>query len=179
MRKFFNLYLSMILPITVLFILLSTGKFMMDYELSKAIKLGVLSGFIISVIFSAIMTSILLLMRKARTAHIVKNHPEQTVIHKTTEGSINKTFILLMDKAIAFDVTIQAIIDQHIGEVAKDSRKKKGNITVYTDNKPINLLLSPLTKHTTQISVSSDSYNDDVIAIINYLKMKEHTFLNY
>jgi len=169
----------MMLPVSTIFIILSVGYFTLDYDLSKALKLGVLSGFIIGVFFSILMTTVLLIMRQARAAHIAKSNPEQAIIHDGANGPINKTFFLLMDKGMAFDLAIQAIIDQHIGEVAKDSRKKKGIITVFEPEQRISMHIDPLTKHTAKVSVSAESYSQGVQKIINYIKLKEHAFLQY
>ena len=178
MRAFFNLFLSLGVPISALFISLSTGYFMMDYDLSKALKLGTLSGFITAVVFSFFMAAVLLFMRKARLAHAVKNNPESTIIHESENGPLDKTFILLMDKAIAFEVLVHSVIDQKLGNI-KQGEKGKKTITVHTPEHTIDISVIPLTDHTSEVKIKSNIYSPSVKKIINYTKMKELSFLQY
>ena len=167
------------LPISALFIIAATGYFSLNYDLSKALKLGVLSGFLIATALSLVMATILFITRQARATYVEKHHPEQNVEHEMANGPIDKTFFLLMDKSMAFDIAIQSIIDQHIGEVSKDSRKKKGTITVFEEKQRIKMHIDTLTKHTTKVSIAADAYSEGVQKIINYIKTKEHSFLQY
>jgi len=178
MRPYLNLLFSIVLPISTLFVVVSTIFFSFNYDLGKAFKLGTLAGVLIGVGFSVIMAGVLLIMRKARTKHIQITQPESNILHESTNGPIDKTFMLLMDKELAFEVAIYSIIDQNIGEVTKGS-KDKGTISIYTPEQMINLAITSLTKHTAQVEVNADSYNTSVQQIINYLKLKEQSFLQY
>ncbi len=178
MRAFFNLFLSLGMPVTVLFISIATGYFMMDYDLSKALKLGTLSGFIAAVVFSLLMAALLLLMRKARSARAAKNNPERTIIHESESGPLDKTFILLMDKAIALEVLVHSVIDQKLGNI-KHGEKGEQTITVHTPEHAINISIMPLTDHTSEIKIKANKYSPSVKKIINYTKMKESSFLQY
>jgi hypothetical protein len=178
MQAFFNLFLSLILPITALFVAFATGYFTLSYTLGKAFRLGTLSGFIMSIVFSAVMAAILVFMRKARVAHEVRNDPNSGITHHSENGSIDKRFILLMDRLMAFDVLLQSIIDQKLGEVGKGN-KRDGTITVYTPEQNIYIAVSKLTEHTARVHIKAEAYSEPLKEIINYTKLKEHSFLQY
>ena len=179
MRAYFNVFLSLIVPVSILFIILAVGYFMIEYDLSKALKLGVLSGFMIAALFTAILAPLFLLRRQAKLKSVTKNHPDQEILQEIDEGPLDEKLLLLMRKETAFDVAIQAIIDQDIGEVSKESRKKKGNITVYTPEQTIKMQVSKLTKNTAEIEIKAETYTESVQSIINYLKRKELSLLTY
>ena len=178
MRAFINLLLSLVLPISLLFFVVATIFFSMSYDLDKALKLGILAGFILGLGFSIIMSSILLTIRKVRVKHIHMTQPDSHITHEASNEPIDKKLILLMDKELAFEVALYSIIDQDIGEVTKGS-KRKGTISIYTPEQMIDISISSLTKHTSQLKVKADSYNMSVQKVINYLKLKEQSFLQY
>ena len=178
MRAFFNLFLSLGVPISALFISIAIGYFMMDYDLSKALKLGTLSGFIVAVVFSFLMAAVLLLMRKARSARTEKSKPESTITHKHENGMLDKTFILLMDRVIALEVLVHSVIDQKLGNI-KHGDKDKRTITVYAPEHTIDISITQLTDHTSEVKIKANTYSPSVKKIINYTKMKESSFLNY
>jgi len=178
MKALINLFLSIILPISTLFIIISIIYFSINYDLDEALKLGILAGFIIGLSFSVIMSGVLLIMRKVRTKHMQMTQPDSHIRHESTNDPIDEKLILLMDKELAFEVAIYSIIDQNIGEVTKGS-KHEGTIDIYTPEQMIGLSISPLTKHTSQLEVKADSFNTSVQQIISYLKLKEQSFLQY
>jgi hypothetical protein len=178
MRVLINLFFSIILPISALFIVAAIIYFSISYDLNKALKLGVLAGFIIGFGFSFIISVILFIIRKIREKHILMTQPESHIAHESTNGPIDKKLMLLMDRELAFEVALYSIIDQNIGEVSKGS-KREGTISIYTPEQMINLSISTLTKHTSQLEVKADAYNMSVQRIINYLKIKEQSFLQY
>ncbi len=178
MRAYINMFLSLGMPISALFIILATGYFMMDYDLSKALKLGTLSGFISAIIFSLIMTAVLLVMRKATEVRQAKNNPESRITHRSENGTIDKTFILLMDKVVAFEVLIHSVIDQKLGDI-KHGDKGEQTITVDTPEHAIDISVIKLTDHTSEVKIKAKTYSPSVKKIINYTKMKELSFLQY
>ena len=178
MRAYLNLLFSIGLPVSTLFVAVATVYFSLSYDLGKALKLGMLAGFLTGVGFSVIMAGVLLLMRKARTKHIQITQPESHIVHESTNGPIDKKFMLLMDRELAFEVAIYSIIDQHIGEVTKGS-KRQGTISIHTPEQMINVAITSLTKHTAEVEVKADAYNMSVQKIINYIKLKESSFLQY
>jgi len=178
MRAFFNLFLSLGVPISALFISIAVGYFMTNYDLSKALKLGTLSGFLAAVVFSFLMAAVLLLMRKARATRISKNHPESTITHEPENGTLDKTFILLMDKVIALEVLVHSVIDQKLGNI-KHGDKGERTITVHAPEHAIDISVEQLTDHTSEVRIKANTYSPSVTKIINYTKMKELSFLNY
>jgi len=178
MRTFFNLFLSMGIPISALFIAVATGYFMMDYDLSKALKLGTLSGFLAAVVFSLLMSAVLLLMRKIRSARTEKSNPESTIIYESENSPLDKTFILLMDKVTALEVLVHSVIDQKLGNI-KHGDKNKQMITVQTPEDTIDISVAQLTGHTSEVKIKANKYSPGVKQIINYTKMKELSFLQY
>ena len=178
MRAYLNLFLSIVLPVSVLFTVAATVYFSMNYDLGKALKLGTLAGVLLGTGFSVVMAGILLIMRKARAKHIQITQPESNILHESTNGPIDKKLMILMDRELAFEVAIHSIIDQNIGEVTKGS-KRKGTISIHTPEQMISLAITSLTKHTSQIEVKADAYNMSVQQIINYIKLKESSFLQY
>jgi len=142
MKKFTNLLFSMAFPIFILFFIVATIYFSTNYDLDKALKLGILTGFVLGLGFSFIMTSIIIVMRKVRKKHMDITHPESRIVHTPSTGPINKKLILLMDRELAFEVALYSIMDQNIGEVTKGS-KHDGIINIHTPEQIINLSISP------------------------------------
>jgi hypothetical protein len=178
MRHYLNLLLSIVLPISVLFVIAATFYFSLSYDLGKALKLGTIAGVLTGVGFSTIMAAILLILRKVRTKHIEITHPESHIIHEPSNGAIDKKLMLLMDKELAFEVAIHSIIDQNIGKVTKGS-KRQGTISIHTPEQIIHIAISSLTRHTSKIELKAAAYNNKVEQIINYIKLKENSFLQY
>ncbi len=178
MKAFLNLFLSLLLPIVALFIALATAYYTLQYDFSKALRVGTVLGVLLGIIFSVLMAAVLLFMRKARAIQYAKNNPESTIMHEDDNGAINKKFMLLMDKEMSFNVLLQSVIDQMVGEVGKGN-ERKGTMTIYTPEQSIDIAVDTLTKHTAQVNIRADQYSDAVKAIINYTKLKEHSFLQY
>ena len=179
MRAYFNVFLSLIIPVSALTIILAVGYFMLEYDLSKALKLGVLSGFMVAVLLTSVIALLFILIRESKLKSNTNNHPDEEMLQEIEEGPLDEKLLLLMRKETAFDIVIQAIIDQDIGEVSKESRKKKGNITVYTPEQTIKMQVSKLTKNTAEIEIKAETYTESVQSIIHYLKRKELSLLTY
>ena len=178
MKPFINLFLSIGLPISSLFVVASTIYYSLNYDLDKSIKLGVLTGFFLGIGFSGLIASVLFLMQKVRAKHSQRIEEEYDIVPEIKDGPVDQKLILLMDKELAFEVAIYSIIDQAIGEVNKGN-KRKGTISISTPEQMIDIAVSSLTKHSSKIEVKADKYNTSVEQIIHYLKMKEHSFLQY
>jgi len=178
MRPFTNLFLSIVLPISALFSVVAIGYFSMNYDLGKAMKLGTLAGVLSGTGFSVVMAGLLLFMRKLRTTRSQKTEAEYNIVQESTNGPVDQKLILLMDKELAFEVAIHSIIDQDIGDVSRGD-KRKGTIRISTPEQMIDIAVSSLTKHSSQVEVKADIYNTSIEQIIHYLKNKEHSFLQY
>jgi len=205
MQKFINLFLTLVLPVSILFIILASIYFSMNFEMNKAIKLGILTGVLSGVGFSVLMASVLLVMRKIRhNTHqkeniYPKNDAEEvktdtnsedlpssekasdTTSEKTvypTDQLMDQKFMLLMDKELAFEVALYAIMDQNIGEIS-NANKNKRSIIIHATNEVITLSVTSLTKHTSEVLITAMPDSKNVQNIISYLKEKEHSFLDY
>ena len=178
MRAFINLFISIGLPVSALFVAAAIVYYSLNYDLDEAIKLGVLTGFFLGIGFSTVMTGLLLVMRKLHTSDSQETKAEVASVQELTNEPVNQKLILLMDRELAFDVAIHSIIDQHIGKVNKGN-KRKGTISIRTPEQMIEIAVSSLTKHTSQIEVKADAHNIGVEKIIHYIKLKENSFLQY
>ena len=195
MQKFINLFLTLVLPVSILFIILASIYFSMSFEMNKAIKLGILTGVLGGAGFSALMASVLLVMRKIRhNAHqkekiYPKNDPEKVKTNANSDTASEKTvypadkpidqkFMLLMDKELAFEVALHAIMDQNIGEIS-NADKNKRSIMIHATNETITLSITSLTKHTSEVLITATPNSKNVQNIISYLKEKELSFLEY
>jgi len=65
-KTFFRLYFGLLIPLNILFIIASIIYFNNDYNLTKSLRLGVLSGFFIALAVSFATTILLLIMRWAK-----------------------------------------------------------------------------------------------------------------
>ena len=205
MQKFINLFLTLVLPVSILFIIVASIYFSMSFEMNKAIRLGVLTGVLSGAGFSVLMASVLLIMRKIRhNAHqkekiYPKNDAEEvktnvnsddlpssekasdTTSEKTVypaDKPMDQKFMLLMDKELAFEVALHAIMDQNIGEIS-NADKNKRSIVIHATNEIIALSITSLTKHTSEVLITALPDSKNVQNIISYLKEKEHSFLDY
>ena len=178
MRPFINLFLSIGLPLSALFVVVATIYFSINYDFGQAIKLGTLTGFFAGVISSVVITGILLLLRKIPSTDIEESPYQSNIDDDIADEAVEEKLMLLMDRELAFEVAIHSIIDQNIGNVAEGD-KHKGTMRISTPEQVINITISPLTRHTSQVEVNADVYNTSVQQIINYIKVKEHSFLQY
>ncbi len=95
---------------------------------------------------------------------------------KTT---IEQKLMLLMDKKLACEVALYAITDQNIGEITTQESKEKSIITVQAKNENIQITITPLTRHTSQVILKTVRKSKYTHNIISYIKEKEHSFLQY
>lgn len=197
MQKFINLFLTLVPPVTILFIIVASIYFSMSFEMNKAIKLGILTGVLGGTGFSVLMTSVLLFMRRMRHTTHQRQEVNQTIdteevkteansndlpsSEKTsypTDTLMDQKFLLLMDKELAFEVALQAVMDQNIGEIS-NAEKNKRSIVIHAANETITLSITSLTKHTSEVLIAALPNSINAQNIISYLKEKEYSFLDY
>ena len=207
MKAYINIFLTLVMPLSIVFAAIAIVYFSMSFDFSKAIKLGILAGVLSSVAFSFIMAFIILIARVLRQYQFKKQIKKETykkmdipikqdptLYEKKSQStktsakpkpSINhdtvvETFMLLMDKDIAYEVALSAIRDENISDVLeKNEKKKEKSIQLQTKEEEIHIKLSSLTKHTTQVFISSTLNKDNIRKIITVLKEKEHSFMQY
>jgi hypothetical protein len=209
MRAYFQLFFGLLVPLSGLFILASVVYFKIEYNFIQALRLGVLSGFIIAIAVSLFTALSLLIMRRGKKPKksILKRRkkvPVQTTqnlktpaptlkdnsnisTHGTTSTSptistdtktIEQNMMLLMDRELAFEVALYAISDQNIGTLT-ESVTGAGHITVKNSDEVLQLTLTRLTRHTSQVVIESGLNSEAAKKIIRYMKEKEHSFLQY
>ena len=204
MRAYFQLFIGLLIPLSGLFIVSAVLYFKIEYDFTKAMRLGVLSGFFIAIAVSLFTALFLLIMRRGRQPKKdifrgVKERKERrnkksktnksidTVLTGTTKvQNVPKTSIttqenimLLMDNSIAFEVLLYAIADQQLGQLT-ESKESEGHVTLKTDRSIIKMSISPLTKHTSQMQISSEiDDTENIQKIITYMKEKEYSFTQY
>ena len=205
MKSYFNLFFTLVMPISILFTAVATVYFAMNFDFTKAIRLGILAGVMIGVAFSLVMALVILIMRTIRTYKVktkiltpstqTMNSPitlDPTIYekkHQATQAnfaneaivesdSIEEKFMLLMDKELAYEVSLNSINHQNIGDIIHQN-KEDGSILLRSKNEEIKINISSLTKHTAQVLISSTIDNSNMKNIISMLKEKEHSFMQY
>jgi len=207
MRAYFQLFIGLLIPLSGLFIVTAVLYFKIEYSFTKAMRLGVLSGFFIAIAVSLFTALLLLIMRRGRQPqkdifsgvkarkerrtkkstfdkHIKTSDTETTKITKPlkpakTSVTTQKNIMLLMDNSIAFEVLLYAIADQKLGQLT-ESKESEGHIVIKTDKSIIKIIISPLTKHTSQMQISSEVDDlENIQKIITYVKEKEYSFTQY
>lgn len=207
MRAYFQLFFGLLVPLSGLFMVAAFIYFNTGYTFTKALRLGVLSGFFIAIAVSLFTALFLLIMRrgkkpeksilkrrgkvKVKTSKTSESVQNTTKITSTTnetlpnaqneaidDKSIEQKMMLLMDKDIAFEVALHAISEQHIGILTK-SVNEEDHITIKNDEEVLHLSISTLTRHTSQVSIRSEINSSAARKIIRYMKDKEYSFLQY
>jgi hypothetical protein len=193
------------MPVSILLTAVATVYFSMNYEFTKAIKLGTLAGAMTGISFSLILALIITIVRFVRMYHIraklksnespIRNSPVQidpTIYTKkyqkmqdTSEidvpqesDSIEEKIMLLMDKELAYEVSLNSINHKNIGDIIHQN-KSEGSILLRSRNEEIKILITSLTKHTSQVLITSTIDNSNMKNIISTLKEKEHSFMQY
>jgi len=189
MRQYINLFLTLVMPISILFIAISTVYYSTDFIFSKAIRLGTISGVLIGISLSLLLAFILILIRILQNVEkksvlsdspIQKKKPqtEQEVIPKNKKSSYTDTIMLLINKNLAYELSINTINSKKIGVIVHRN-KDEGSILLHTQDEEIYLLISPLTQHTSEIKISGTLDKKTMTNIISSLKEKEQSFIEY
>lgn len=194
------------MPTSILFTAASILYFSMNYEFSKAIRVGVLAGVMIGVAFSLVMALLILIIRFIRLSRLkaslstadsalAGSRPvrlDPTIYEKKHQqnkenlqkkglpesDTIEEKFMLLMDKELAYEVSLSLINQQNIGDIIQQN-KEEGSILFRSKNAEIKMNITPLTKHTAQVLITSTIDNSNMKNIISMLKEKEHSFIQY
>ena len=202
MRVYLQLFFGLLIPLSALFIVISILYFKVEYDFTKAIRLGVLTGIMLSLAVSFIASIFLqtkrlinsrtLSPRKAKIKsykHKTKKGKKSTTpteneeeTDPTSQNKTNKTIskkvMLLMDEELAFEVALNAITYHTLGKI-KPNETTKGVINVKSKKGAIKIIITATTKHTSQVEIHTDKNTKSTGKIITYLKEKEHSFLQY
>ncbi len=191
MRAYINIFLTLVMPLSIISTGIAIGYFSIDFDFNEAVKLGILTGVIASVAFSSIMALVILIFRAIQKNNFTKQiktekHKKTASPTKRTSTSksmkspnyIVKTFMILMDKEMAYEVSLNAIHHENIADICEKDEEEK-SIYLRIDKEEINIKFSTLTTHTTQVLISSTKNKNNIIKIITALKEKEHSFMKY
>ncbi len=189
MRSYINLFLTLVMPVSILLTAVATVYYAMNYEFTKAVKLGILAGVMSGVTFSLILSFIIVTIRfirllaiKPKTTSKIQKH-QQTYTKPDTDlksesGTIEKQIMLLMNRELAYEVALNAVDQKKIGNVIHQN-KNEGTILLRNKNQETNIRVAPLTKHTSKVYITSTADNTTIKNIITALKEKEHSFMQY
>jgi len=195
------------MPLSALFALIAVIYFSINYDFNKAMRLGILAGVMASVSFSLILAFIIQITRIVRRyqftkrvqsnhfpkkpRHVVqdptiyeKNRQEKQVnkaqeaIKQDASSSVVETIMLLMDRELAYEVSLKAINDENMADVMDQNEREK-TIHLRKEDEEIHIKISSLTKHTAQVLLSSTKNKDTIREIITILKAREHSFMQY
>ncbi len=196
-RAFINLFLLLMPPLGALSAAVMTLYYLRDYTLSKAVKLGIVDGLLLSIALSLLLALLILMKRSIQIHRYQRLHTREeagasyieeevfeedasqvTSRAKSGRSSAKETerhYILLMDYDVAFEVALYAIEVQRIGIIQKAS-KKRGEIVIQQRGKYVPIRLTRLSRHSSQISIGR---MDNINAFIQAVKEKEFAFLEY
>jgi len=208
MRTFLHLFIGLMIPLSGLFMVAATFYFKLDYSFTKAMRLGVLSGFFVALAVSFVTAIFLSIMRAGKQVPINTKKKKRKSISETHEkpipaasGKVSSTkssteeksetevsatplkaptfkSMLLMDKEVAREITIYSIEAQTIGTIT-NLEKAEEILHVQTGDELMHIRISSLTKHTTQVSIAAKPDSQHAQKILDYLKEKEYSFLHY
>ena len=205
MKAYINIFISLVMPVSIIFTIVAVIYFSTSFEFNKAFRLGILAGFLSSVAFSFLIALIILIVRFIRrykfttsikpklhenidapilhdpTIYQKKNQTidyEHLNLSKKNTYAIVETFMLLMDIDLAYEVSLKAISNNDMADAFNEDKQKK-TIQLRAGEEEINIKISSLTKHTSQVLISSTINKDNIKKIITILKEKEHSFMQY
>ena len=103
----------------------------------------------------------------------------QTMQNFTGKNINKETIMLLMDKKMVYEVSLNAIRNGNLGNIVHQN-KETGSILLHNNDEEIIIDISSLTRHTSEVSISSIlTNNSNIQNIISVLKDKEHSFIQY
>lgn len=197
MRAYLQLFFSLLVPLSGLFIVVSIFWFKLDYDFSKAMRIGVLTGFFIGLSVSFLTSILLLILRRGNQPQTTpKRQRKRRDIQNTTtvkdnekvevkssiplvkQAAAKQKLMLLMDKSLAYEVALASISEQKLGTITT-TNELEGKIVIQTQSEPIHVTISTLTKHTAQVILHCKEQTQSTKKIMHYLKEKEHSFLQY
>ena len=190
MRTYIHLFMNLLLPLSLLFVVASIGYFTFSYDFSKAIKLGILSGVLVGISVSFVMAFVLLILSKVQKKGNTRSPLQEETIavqEVTTEHRKPKQktrvakeikCMLLMDRELTFDVILHAFKKEEDCTLSA-SDPQKGTMTIQTKEGIIQTTITSLTQHTSQIILLTQSNAAQVKKLIANLKEKEQAFLQY
>jgi mannitol-specific phosphotransferase system IIBC component len=207
MRAYFRLFVGLLIPLSALFMVASVFYFKIEYDFTKAMRLGVLVGLFIAIAVSFFTALLLIIIRRGRqpkkdifsgVRELKKRRAKKSNLNPSTQNedtiitemqpfttssetvtTTQENIMLLMNNTIAFKVLLYAIEDQKLGQLT-DNKESEGQVVIQTDKSMIKIIISPLTKYTSQMQI--DAEVDDMEnkqKIVTYMKEKGYSFTQY
>ena len=198
MRAFLHLFFGLLIPLSALFMVVSFLYFSTGYNFTKAMRQGVLYGFFIAIVSSLFIALLLFIMRNMKkmtsTLSRTENHHKEVIQSQKEDinvnnnsnietppnkihGDVEHKLMLLMDKALAFEVSLYAISEENIGTASLGNSLEE--IKIHTKHGIIYLTISTLTRHTSKIVIHAKHDSEEINKLITYIKEKELSFLQY
>jgi len=203
MHIYFRLFIRLFIPFSALFMFISTLYFQTEYHFTNAMRLGIIYGFFLAIVVSFFTALFLLILRQTKQTKedifsgirtekktltqssniLTSNKTRYTNMTEVKPLDISlttqKKIMLLMDKIIAFEVLLYAIVDQNLGQLT-ESKESKGYVMLKTTTSLMKIMVTPLTRHTSQIQIDSEGNDTQSMQnIISYIKKKEYSFTQY
>jgi len=192
MRQLLQIFFGLLIPLTGLFVVLSIGYYSLEYDFSKAIKLAMLVGVILGFGISLISSIVIFILRWGRSQEvmtykeqqeedkkIIHQHEKIKVMRHEDSGFIEKDFILLMDKRLAYEISLYAIKKEKLGKEGHKYDFDNGIISVKNRHDIIKMTISHLTKHTVKVFMQYKNDSTHATAILESIKTREKLFLDY
>jgi hypothetical protein len=187
MNNFLRAYNITIIYVAGLTILGFIGYYSLEFPIAKASRIGTLYGFVVGIILN-IIPAFFIMLKFKKKSHLLttpqKSQKSQKVSSTPTtkktplSSSIIKEVYLLLDKDMAFDISLQSVLEQSLGKLL-DKNKNKGIFSIKTDYQRIDFEILPLTKHTSKLTIKPQTYNYTVLQILSFIKNKEVSLLSY
>lgn len=184
LRRYINLFLTLLMPLSILSIIVATLIFTFKFDLSESLKLGILVGIAAGVGLSLIFALILMIKRRVESI-VTHSHMENDSIEESRtqiERSLSKqnnTFILFMDNSLAFETSIYVITKNLLGEII-GTDEKLGIINIKDEyNDKLRLNIKMLTTHTSIIEIDADDQIEIIEDIFYALKEMDRSFMRY
>lgn len=206
MKEYARILFPLFMPLTGVFMVFASLYFGRENGFNEALKLGVLTGFLLAVVITPLIALFLFFIHKMKTTEpkVAKETPtkkkKDTPVEKKESSEKKPTkkkplkpstkqeefvvskrekLILLMDKPLTLNVILAAISEESIGAATQKQDEENLIISVVTNKEDMTLIITPLTKHTTELTITSSYNSEDAKKIIRYIKEKEFSFLNY
>jgi len=188
MKKFLQAYSYTLVPIVGLIIIMFIIYYSTQFSIEKAIRIGTLYGFLLGIVVNILPASIVFVkLNNYKPENNVKKHHKK--VSKSEQDSLStnvpksqasfmQELYIIMDKEMAFDMSLQSILEQSLGTLL-NTNKHRGVFSVRTKHQTMDFEIQQLTRHTSKINIKAQKRNDTFDKILNYIKSKELSMLTY
>ena len=196
MRVFTSVFITFLIPISLGVSMLLTLYFTTEYPFTKAMSLGVLysliPGMFLTLIFATLFTQLqngnTNILNRFQFSSNIQDLQEEILIQEPLslkeinenggDGKVGQTMMLLLSKELIFEIIMTATKNQVMRSIITHNIEK-GNIMIKTRTETVSIMIQSLTPHTSQIVIQGLADSPFVQNLIDYLKDKEHSFLQY